>query len=629
MQTEILDGLTLARPFWLLLLIPCLALSWLLYRRINHYSPWHSLLPAVMREALLQREPGKDHAGRFVLLASAWTLAIVALSGPVWEGESPVVRLNQSAVVVVLDLSHNMLANDLSPTRLERARLKIRDLLQIRSDSQIALVAYAGSAHRVTPLSSDQSTLINLLNGLSPDIMPVSGSNLGSALELAEQMVSPLPPDTTQILLITGSVEDTQLKALSEAAKRLGRQLSILGTGTAEGAPVALPEGGFMRDKQGRILLPRLDNQALVTIARGTGASYHDITRDDTDLLSLLQPLSLTSLSDPDSSASRSDQGHWLLLLLLPLAALGARRGWLGLMLCAMLLPTTADADSIIWQNLWQRPDQQAADLLVQDKPGAAAERFEDPHWAAWALYQAGDYTGAADAYEQLVQQDPDNPQHHFNHGTALAMGGELQDALEAYEQTLTRAPDHAAARHNRSRIEALIEEQARQAEQQEANTESDGSEAQAGETITDQEDQGSGSTPSPEDATRADYQSQQPSPPSGPTSPPVDNPPASAESNDNSETMTGSGSDTRAGTRVEALDDDQTPRATATMNGEMPAVSSDQLAPLPDAPQKVLEPEQEAALQQWLREVPDNPTDLLRRKFLYQRLQQLEERSR
>ena len=191
MQTEILDGLTLARPFWLLLLIPCLALSWLLYRRINHYSPWHSLLPAVMREALLQREPGKDHAGRFVLLASAWTLAIVALSGPVWEGESPVVRLNQSAVVVVLDLSHNMLANDLSPTRLERARLKIRDLLQIRSDSQIALVAYAGSAHRVTPLSSDQSTLINLLNGLSPDIMPVSGSNLGSALELAEQMVSP------------------------------------------------------------------------------------------------------------------------------------------------------------------------------------------------------------------------------------------------------------------------------------------------------------------------------------------------------------------------------------------------------------------------------------------------------
>lgn len=629
MQTELFAGLTLARPLWLLLLIPCLGLSWLLYRRINHYSPWHGLLPAAMREALLQREPGKDHAGRFVLLASAWALAIVALSGPVWEGESPVVRLNQSALVVVLDLSHNMLANDLSPSRLERARLKIRDLLQMRSDSQVALIAYAGSAHRVTPLSSDQSTLINLLNGLSPDIMPVSGSNLGSALELAEQMITPLPPDSTQILLITGSVEGPQLKALSEAARRLGRQLSILGTGTAEGAPVALPEGGFMRDEEGRILLPRLDNQVLASIARGTGASYHDITRDDTDLLSLLQPLALTSLSDPDRSTGRSDQGHWLLLLLLPLAALGARRGWLGLVLCALLLPTAAEA-SPTWQDLWQRPDQQAADLLARDQPAAAADRFEDPHWAAWARYQAGDYPGAADAYAQLVQQDPDNPQYHFDHGTALAMSGKLKDALEAYEQTLTRAPDHAAARHNRSRIEALIEEQAREAEQQQADADAGGNETQTGETTAEQDQQDGSTASNPDQTARPEYPNQLPDPSSGPTSLPSssgDPTAAAAESAGGSEALTGEDPDTQAGT----MQNGQTSSATGApeSESEQPAMSSSQLAPLPGAPEDILEPEQQAALQQWLREVPDNPTDLLRRKFLYQRLQQLEERSR
>lgn len=629
MQTELFAGLTLARPLWLLLLIPCAGLSWLLYRRINHYSPWHSLLPAAMREALLQREPGKDHAGRFVLLASAWTLAIVALSGPMWEGDAPVVRLNQSALVVVLDLSHSMLANDLPPSRLERAQLKIRDLLQMRSDSQVALIVYAGSAHRVTPLSSDQSTLINLLNGLSPDIMPVSGSDLGSALELAEQMIISLPTHSTQILLITGSVEGAQLTALSEAATRLGRRLSILGAGTAEGAPVALPEGGFMRDEQGRILLPRLDNQALASIARGTGASYHDITRDDTDLLSLLQPLALTSLSDPDRAPGRSDQGHWLLLLLLPLAALGARRGWLGVVLCALLLPSTAEANPT-WEDLWQRPDQQAADLLAREQPAAAAERFEDPHWAAWARYQAGDYSGAADAYEQLVQQYPDNPQHHFDHGTALAMSGELQDALEAYEQTLTRAPDHAAARHNRSRIEALLEERGRQAEQQkaEAEAETGGSETQAGEATTEEQETDGSTASSPNETARPEYHNQLPDPSSGPTSSSPSssaNPTAAAESAGGSESVVGNSQDTQAG----AIEGGQTSSATDTQQDQLPALAIDQLAPLPAAPQKILEPEQQAALQQWLREVPDNPADLLRRKFLYQRLQQLEERSR
>ena len=148
MPVEFVSGLSLARPLWLLLLIPSALLCWLLFIRINHYSPWHSLLPSAMREVLLQRQSGKAHAGRFILLAVAWSVAILALSGPVWEDESPVVRQNKSALVVVLDLSHNMLANDLTPNRLERAKLKIRDLLQMRSDSQVALIAFAGSAHR-------------------------------------------------------------------------------------------------------------------------------------------------------------------------------------------------------------------------------------------------------------------------------------------------------------------------------------------------------------------------------------------------------------------------------------------------------------------------------------------------
>lgn len=619
MQLELLGGMTFARPGWLFLLLPCIALCWLLYRRVNRYSPWDHLLPESMREALLQRQSGSGHAGRFVLLGGVWALAIVALSGPVWEAESTVIRQNRSALIVVLDVSHNMLANDLAPTRLERARLKIRDLLHMRRDSQVALLAFAGSAHRVTPLTTDQSTLINLLNGLSPGIMPVSGSDLGSALALAEAMAAPLPPRSTQILLITGGVDDTQLKALNDAAIRLGRQLSILGAGTTEGAPVALPEGGFMRDNEGRILLPRLDSQALAAIARRTGASYHDITRDDSDLLSLLQPLTLVSQNDAEQPPGRSDRGHWLLLLLLPLAALGARRGWLGLVLCAFLVPTPAEANPS-WKDLWQRPDQQAIELLVQDKPAAAAVRFENLQWAAWALYQAGDYSAAAAAYERLLRQYPDNPGYHFNHGTALAMSGELEDALKAYEQTLTRAPEHAAARHNRSRIEALLEEQARQAAEQEQ------------ENAPDQSNKGDDSGPGPEadefetesPPASAEQSRAQPGDAAAP-SPDIEG--VNPNAGQHPDTANGSGS----GGASAVTTDDIRRSVPPPMTGES-EVAQGHAQPgsaLPDAPGEALGTEQHAALQQWLRGIPDNPAELLRRKFLYQRLQQLEERSR
>lgn len=625
MQLELLGGLTFARPGWLFLLLPCIALCWLLYRRVNRHSPWDRLLPAAMRKALLQRQPGNGHAGRFVLLGGAWGLAVIALSGPVWETESTVIRQNQSALIVVLDVSHNMLANDLTPNRLERARLKIRDLLQMRSDSQVALLAFAGSAHRVTPLTTDQSTLINLLDGLSPGIMPVSGSDLRSALALAEEMAALLPPRSTQILLITGSVDDTQLKALNDAAIQLGRQLSILGVGTIEGAPVALPEGGFMRDDEGRILLPRLDSPALAAIARRTGASYHDITRDDSDLLSLLRPLTLVSQRDSEQPLARSDHGHWLLLLLLPLAALGARRGWLGLVLCAFLLPAPADANPS-WKDLWQRPDQQAIELLAQDQPAAAAERFEDLQWTAWALYQAGDYSAAAAAYERLLQQYPDNPRHHFNHGTALAMSGELEDALEAYEQTLTRAPEHAAARHNRSRIEALLEEQAQQAAEQEKenapdqsnNEEDSAAGSETGEVATE-------SLPAPAEQSRAESRGADAGPPPTTAGPLPDAEGINPNVGQRPDPASGSASG-----GASAVTEDTEPSVPApTEESDMAQGQAQPASELSDAPGEALEPEQHAALQQWLRGIPDNPAELLRRKFLYQRLQQLEERSR
>src|SRR5690606_36266986 len=153
------------------------------------------------------------------------------------------------------------------------------------------------------------------------------------------------------------------------------------------------------------------------------------------------------------------DHGHWLVLLLLPIAALGARRGWLGLLLCALLLPQ--DALAFSWNDLWQRPAQQAMQLLRGQQPAAAAHRSRAHERRAWALYPA------AEEWATLSHIQPDNPEYLFNRGTALAMAGDYSAALEAYEHALTLDPTHQGARHNRDALEDFLEKLCEQQEQQ------------------------------------------------------------------------------------------------------------------------------------------------------------------
>ena len=573
--------LHLARPAWLLLLPLPAVLSWLLYRQGTSHSGWARLLPETVARVLLSNTTAQ-HRGRWWLLAGGWMLAVIALSGPsVPAGQPQGLRAEAHAVVVVLDMSRAMLATDIKPERLQRAIRKIEDLLQ-RNDLETGLVVYAGSAHRVAPLTQDAETLSNLLRGLHPDIMPIDGQALEPGLQIARQMLSGRPPRRSSILLITSGVDDKALQALDQQAAELGSRLAVLGIGSAEGSPVALADGGFLRDEQGRILLPRLDAKQLASTLRRHGARYHGLTLDNSDLNQLLPPLRSAGIDSTTISQTLTEQSHWLLLLLLPIAALGYRRGWLGLVLCAGLLPVPAEALS--WKDLWQRPDQQAMQLLDTD-PAAAARRFEDPAWRAWAWYQAADMPRAIEQYRVLVQQQPDIAEHHANLGTALAMDGYYEAALESFEQALTRAPDLRIARHNRSRVEAWLE--AQRTEEQTADSKAT-------------ESSPSGPAPHDQDATQ----------PANPT-------PAQTDSTTSSNQTPATEETSSSGT-AESNNNSQTEPAGATGEALQPAAAGNTAQP-PDALQR----ERQQAMQQWLDSIEDNPAELLRRKFLHQHLEQ------
>ncbi|UAW97079.1 VWA domain-containing protein [Halopseudomonas nanhaiensis] len=583
---------SLARPAWLLAILPAVAVCWLLYQRSQRRSGWEAILPSAMQPRLLQRVASDRPRGRYLLLGCAWLLAIIALAGPSWSVPYKGDSTNHAAIVLVMEVTPAMLATDVTPSRLQRARHKVHDVIRLAADHRLALVAYAGSAHRVTPLSHDRSTLTNLLGALEPAIMPAEGNSLDAALTLAREMIADLPPASSQILLLTSSSNREQLDVLDRHAAELGPQLAILGIGTQAGAPVPNVDGGFQRDTAGRILVPRLDSQALAAVVRRHGGAYHRVTTTDDDLEQLLSLRQSPGAVQQGQQLVSREQGHWLLLLLLPIAALGARRGWLGVAVLIGVLPAPVEA---AWADWWQRPDQQGAVLLEQRRPLEAAERFEDPAWKAWSLYQAKRFPAAVDAYADVVAREPENAAHHFHYGTALTMAERYEAALEAFEQALTRDPEHEAARHNRSKVEALLEALREQARQSGTDTppgegESDDRGDGSGDERETQSSQDSAAQdPSPQDTNAADDSAQQ----------------RSAESGE-------AGGDPVAGSAQDA-------DAASSMNGGESGSGAATIDPVAAARQT----EQAQALRQWLEEIPDNPAELLRRKFLYQHMQQ------
>ena len=563
------------RPEWLAVL-PLLGwLLWKLWHRQKRAGRWQMILPVAFQRVLLSGGNGRVSKLPWIVLGLGWLLAALALMGPSWQRVEQATQKPADPLVVMLELTPEMLATDSSPTRLEQARRKVYDLLQNRSDAQTAVIVYAGSAHTLVPLSDDLATSRNLLEALKPSIMPQPGHRADLAVGKALQLLDQGALGQGRLLLIGSSLSAQEREGIRN---RLGSDtppLLMLGIGTRDGAPVVDENGQLLKDDQGAILLPRLDSPDLRSFLLDIGGRYRQARLDDNDLrgLGLLDgALHLRADGQTQRLDTWADQGYWLLLPLLLLAACAGRRGWLFCLPLLFLLPQPSYAFS--FTDLWLRPDQQGQRLLEQKKPLQAVQHFEDPMWQGMALYQAGDYAAAAERFAEV-----NSASAHYNRGNALAMAGELEAAIDAYEQALERQPELQAAAQNKALIEQLLEEQHEQSHatpERPPEAENPAPDAQS-----------PGSTP-PQGAPGATRPAQDPS---GASTPAGEVSPQPA----------------------------QQPDAPPTAPGEPEAAPATDPAPSGIRP---IEEEHRQALEQWLKQIPDNPSELLRRKFWYEQQQ-------
>ncbi len=615
------------RPFWLLL-VPLLAwLIWHLWHRQQRAGRWQSLLPPAFHQVLLGGVSRRNSRLPWLALGLAWLLALLALLGPSWQRVEQVNLKRADPLVVVLDLSTSMLATDVAPNRLEQAKRKLLDLLHSRRDAPTGIVVFAGSAHTLVPLSDDLATTRNLLEALNPAIMPTAGQRADLGVRQALALLEQGAQGKGKILLIGSSLDQQEQDGIIEALGQQGERLQILGIGTREGAPIAQEGGGFMKDPHGAILLPRLDSAGLKRLASRLGGRYSNASLDDSDLrrLDLLdRPQQLRDAEEPTQLSAWADQGHWLLLPLLLLAACAGRRGWLLCLPLLLVLPRPSYAFE--FNDLWLRPDQQGQRLLEAQKPAEAAQHFTDPQWQAQALYQAGDYNAAAERFAQGYSATD-----HYNRGTALAKAGELEAALDAYDQALERQPQMPAALANKALVEQALQQRQQQKQQEQEQKQQQQQQQQ-------QQDNAAGSSAAPQSpqnpanqapASKDNEANAQPAPPPGePAQSKAQQAPSPGQTDKPATPGTPAADKpkpTDAATPTQAANNppgNNSPGNTNPHQRETASPSDE----APSAPLDELGTEQRQALEQWLRQIPDEPGELLRRKFWYEQQQRQEQ---
>lgn len=465
------------RPQWLLVLIPMLLLLWLRWRVENRPS-WQDVLPVHLRDALTIGENGWKKQLPLKMLIVIMTLAIVICAGPSWQRQASPFGEDKASMLVVLDNTDSMLQKDLPPSRLERAKQKISDLLAARSGGRTGLVVFAGSAHVAMPVTQDNKVFAPFLAAITPEIMPIEGKLAEKALPLIDQQLQQQAGST--VLLVSDEVNQQTIRAYKAFFTQRPYQLLVLAAGNAN-----------------IVSNDPVDLASLGELASATNGHLVEVTVDNHDIESLNRYIERNMQINGESSMPWQDMGYGLLIPIALIMLLWFRKGWLvqwciiATISATLFVPTKVMAEAISvkvetneltetrstwqkigqwWWDLWLTPDQQGQWLFNQRQYLEAAKHFRDPLRQGTAYYYAGEYKLAHSAFIQMG-----NDYGLYNAASALARQREYVAARDLL-MTLSEKPTLTAAlkedvQHNLNVISGIVEEVNRTSESQAGST--------------------------------------------------------------------------------------------------------------------------------------------------------------
>ena len=320
-------------PQWLFAIPLLLLVTALFLWRQRRAGNWSEVLDADILAALRLQDDDRK-SSPWVLIGLAWALAVLALAGPAWRRVESTAFRAPADWVIVLDLSPSMSVADLPPSRSTRAHYLIDDLLRAAQDARVGLIVFAGEAHTVVPLTSDVETIRDLLQPLAPSIMPESGHDIAPALAQAASLLRQAGSRDGRVIVLSDGFDDpTQAFSAAQRLKAAGARIDVVGVGTPTGAPTPDGNGGFLRNAAGDIAVSRLSTDLLERLAAAGGGGYWPVDALH-QLIGALHagrdnPLAQAKVAGTMHVDAWRNEGYWLMLPLLLLASMLARRDWL------------------------------------------------------------------------------------------------------------------------------------------------------------------------------------------------------------------------------------------------------------------------------------------------------------
>lgn len=612
---------TFIRPAILWLLIPALALFFIAF--IKHKKQSADNLIAPHLAPFIMNESNTKASQPLWLVAVFCCLAIIFSAGPSFEEKQVPVFQSKSARVIVMDMSYSMYSTDIAPNRLMQSRFKALDMIELFKEGDTALVAYAGSAFTISPLTNDATTLTNLIPSLSPDIMPDKGSNVLAGLDMAKELLTQAGYIDGDIILVTDGIDQEEQSDITSLTSNSSYRLNIYGVGTEQGAPIKLPEGGFLKDSYGQIVIPTINISRLKSLATRSGGKFALYQPSSSDIATFAPGANSELLKDEKQSHAlwRIDAGTYGLLILLPLGLyLFRSAAFVGAFLVLSVLPTQ-QASALELPSFLKNTDQQALDAY-KNKDFERAANADSSSLKGSALYQQGNFDAALEAFSK-----DKSATGFYNYANALAKSGQLEQAIDAYKQAQTLQPNFSEAADNQALVEQLLEQQQQQQQQegdsQDNQQQSDQSEQQNNQQ-SDQNQQGENSD-SQSEQNQGEQSQEQQGEPNHESDTEQDQ--QSAESGSQSDKQNEPELETQPQANQEQKQPEQTNEEQAentqpqtaqqqTLTDEQKQNAQQQAAQAQASELTNEEKEKAQQLNQLLRKVPDDPAILLRNKM-------------